>query len=60
MRVIEETLSRGWVGMGWWPSGLLVGAYNTIRQQHFLLQPCVSAHFFFNGDWVRGGGVGVV
>ena len=27
MRVSEETLSRGWVGMYWWVSGLLVGAY---------------------------------
>ena len=26
MRVNEETLNRGWVCMGWWVSGLLVGA----------------------------------
>ena len=36
MRVSDETLSRGWVGMGWWVSGLLVGAYDT-TQQHFLV-----------------------
>ena len=26
MRVSEETLNRGWVGMGWWVNGLSVGA----------------------------------
>ena len=26
MRGIEETLSRGWVEMGWWVTGLVVGA----------------------------------
>ena len=24
--ISEETLNRGWVGMGWWVSGLLLGA----------------------------------
>ena len=38
MRVSEETLNRGWVGMGWWVRALLLGAYNnTTHQQHFLL-----------------------
>ena len=40
MRVSEETLNRGWVGMGWWAIGLLVGAYNTTHQQHFLVKAC--------------------
>ena len=26
MRVSAETLNRAWVGMGWWASGLLLGA----------------------------------
>ena len=43
MRVTEETLNRGWVGMGWWVSGLLLDAYNNTHQQHFLVKPCVSA-----------------
>ena len=29
MRVSKETFSGGRVGMGWWVSRLLVGAYNT-------------------------------
>ena len=28
MRVSEYTLNRGWVGIGWWVSGLLQGACN--------------------------------
>ena len=29
MRVSENALNRGWVGMGWWVSELVLGAYNT-------------------------------
>ena len=38
----KETLSRGVVGMGWWVSELLAGAYNTNHQKH-LVEPCASA-----------------
>ena len=37
MRLSEETLNRGWVGMGWWVSGLLLGAYNTTYHNISLL-----------------------
>ena len=44
MRISEQTLNRGWVGMGWCVSGLLLGAYNdTTHQQYFLVKPCASA-----------------
>ena len=36
MRVSEETLNCCWMCMGWWVSGLLLGAYIT-HQQHFLV-----------------------
>ena len=43
MRVSEETLNRGWVGMGWWVIWLLMGAYNNTHHQHLLVKLCASA-----------------
>ena len=41
MRVSAENVNRGWVGMGWWVSGVLLGAYNNTHQ-HFLVHCCVG------------------
>ena len=49
MRVGEEALNRGWVDMGWWVSGLLLGAYNKItHQQHFLVSYGVGGSFIIS------------
>ena len=64
MRVSKETLNRGRVGMGWWVSGLLLGAYNnTTTHQH--LFPCSAMRvsertlYYDRGEWVgaQEGGV---
>ena len=54
MRVSEETLNRGWVCMGWWVIGLLLGAYNNItHQQHFLVSYCVGGSFIILSSSIR-------
>ena len=52
-------MNRGWVGMGWWVSGLLLGAYKNTTHQHFLrLDISVSAKNFDTlGVFAQGGGV---
>ena len=47
MRVSEETFNRFWVGMGWWVSRLLLGAYN-INHQHFLVSYTVGGFFIIS------------
>ena len=37
MRVSVETLNPGWVGMGWWVSGLLLGPYNNTTHNNISL-----------------------
>ena len=50
-------MNRGWVGMGWWVSGLLLGAYKNTTHQHFLrLDISVSAKNFDTlGVFAQGG-----
>ena len=45
MRVSAENVNSGWVGMGWWVSGLLIGAYN-ITHQPFLV------HYYVGGSFI--------
>ena len=50
---------ESWLGvMGWWVSGLLLGAYNT--HQHVLVKPSASAQtIFYYGGWgcTQGGSI---
>ena len=50
MRVSEETLNHSWVCMGWWVSGLLVGANKCTKTyfSHFIFprHPALAALLF--------------
>ena len=46
----RETFNRGWVGMGWWVSGFLLGVYkDTTHRKHFLVKPCASVQNLVGG-----------
>ena len=61
MRVREEALNRGWVGMGWWVDEVLLGAYNnTTHQHHFIVEPYASTQKPWIAVGVCAGGGGVI
>ena len=62
MRVSSETLNRGWVVMGWWVSGLLLGAsVGAWASWPHLVQLCASANKpCMVGGWLQVGGCGLV